>query len=244
MGDRLAGLESHRGLDVHADRRDRAACADGLDGLGERRLVADALEDHVGAAPIGERADLLGRIGCVHVDRLGPELGGERQTIVHAVHREHAGRAEELGRLHGEQSHRAGAEHGHHVARTDPTVLGAAVRGREDVAEEERVVVRHRRRDPLAQVVGERHADALGLATREHRPEAAAHALERHRLHRVPPSRMSRLAPRLVSYTTRAAAPRMLSALSPGTMRTRVASSDRRNAWAAAASRTFFSSAA
>src|SRR5437899_518311 len=40
---------------------------------------------------------------------------------------------------------------------------------------------------------------------------------------------MSRLAPRLVSYTTRAAAPRMLSALSPGTMRTRVASSDRRN---------------
>src|SRR5262249_15444916 len=79
--------------------------------------------------------------------------------------------------------------------------------------------------------------DALGLAN-------IAHARERHRLHRVPPSRMSRFAPRLVSYTPGAAAPRMLSALPPGTMRTRVASSDRRKAWAAAASRTFFSSAA
>src|SRR6267143_3846309 len=56
-----------------------------LDGLGERRLVAHALQRDVGAVAARERAQLLGGIALVEVHRLGAELRGARQTIVHAV---------------------------------------------------------------------------------------------------------------------------------------------------------------
>ena len=60
------------------------------------------------------------------------------------------------------------------VAGPDPAVLGADVARGEDVAQEERVVVGQLGRNLLAQVIGERHPDALGLAAAPHVAEAPA----------------------------------------------------------------------
>ena len=102
LEERLARGKAHRRLHVDAHRRHRAAGAHRLDGLGERRLVAHALERDVGAVAAGERAELLGGIAAVQAHRLGAELRGQRQAVVHAVHGEDARGAEELGRLHGQ----------------------------------------------------------------------------------------------------------------------------------------------
>src|ERR1051326_8369418 len=98
----------------------------------------------------GERAQLLRRIAVIEVHRLRTELLRELRAIVDAVDGEDARRPEELRRLHREEPDRPGAEHCHGIAGPDAAVLRAAVRGRQDVAEEERVVV------------GERGVDLLG----------------------------------------------------------------------------------
>jgi hypothetical protein len=126
--------------------------------------VADALEDDVGTAAARRRAELLDGVAAVEAHRLGAELLGELQAVVHAVHREDVRGAEEVGRLHGEQANGPGAENGDGVARADPAALGADVARRKDVAEEERVLVAHVRGHLVTQIVGERHPDALGLA--------------------------------------------------------------------------------
>src|SRR5262249_56976344 len=95
-----------------------------------------------------------------------------RQNAAGAA-REGPRRHEARTRLPRDQAALAGAEDGAHVARTDPAVLGAEVPGREDVAEEDRVVIGHLGGHPLAQVIREGDADPLGLTAAPDVAEAA-----------------------------------------------------------------------
>src|SRR3989338_1262032 len=69
----LAGREAQARLDVDADRGDRPARAHRLDRLGERGLVADALEHHVGPPAARQAAKLLGGAAAGQVAGLGAE---------------------------------------------------------------------------------------------------------------------------------------------------------------------------
>jgi hypothetical protein len=59
---------------------------------------------------------------------------------------------------------RTGAPHRHHVARLDVALLGGLIAGREDVGEEEHLLVRNAVRDLQRIHVGERHPHVLRLA--------------------------------------------------------------------------------
>src|SRR5438132_10489947 len=113
-------------------------------------------------------------MATVQVDGDAAELLGELEPVAHPVHHEDPRGAEEVRGLEREQAHRPRPEDGHAVARPDPRVLRAAISRREDIAEEERVLIRHARGHRLAHVIRERHADPLGLAARILLAEAAA----------------------------------------------------------------------
>jgi hypothetical protein len=100
------------------------------------------------------------------VDRLGAPLGGHVEALLEAVDGDDAPRPEQEGALDGEQPDGAAAPDGDGVARLDVAVLGGHVAGREDVAEEEHLLVVDALGNLHRPHVGVGHARVLGLPAR------------------------------------------------------------------------------
>jgi hypothetical protein len=92
-------------------------------------------------------------------------LAREREPVLDVVHADHASCAHEPRRLRGEQADRAAAVHDYRVAAADVAHFRAHVACREDVGQEEHVLVRHVVRDLHRADVAERHAHVLRLSS-------------------------------------------------------------------------------
>ena len=98
------------------------------------------------------------------VDGLGSAFFGHLQTVVEAVDGNHALGAEHESAADRELADRAAAPDGDRVARLDVAVLRAHVSGRENVGQEEHLLVGNPGRDLQRAHVGKRHARVLRLS--------------------------------------------------------------------------------
>src|SRR5919199_2391743 len=130
-------------------------------------LHPDAIDDRVGAAAAREDLELLDDVRVLaEVDRVGGARAVERhlEPVVVLVDGDDALRAEHHGAGDGELPDRPGAEDGDHLPALDLAELGAHVARREDVREEQHLLVREVVLDLDRADVGERDARVLGLA--------------------------------------------------------------------------------
>ena len=159
--DRLAqdvhpvGRQERRRLHLVEDRVGRAVAGG---------LAADRVDAAVGAALVGARHQLVIDIGLREIDRLGAAGFRHRQPLGHLVDRDHAAGAQHQRRADGELADRSAAPDRDGVARLDLRILGRHVAGREDVREEQRLLVGDAVGDLDRADIGHRHAQILGLA--------------------------------------------------------------------------------
>ena len=218
------------GLHVDAHRGDGATRAHRLDRLGERGLVAHALQHRVWTAPARLGAELLGGIAAVEAHRDAAQLLRELQAIVHAVDHEDPARSEEMGRLQREQADRARAEHGHRVTGSDRRVLRAARTPVERMSPRKNTsLVGHPGGHRLAHVVRERHPDGAPPA----RPGTACRSGRR-----TPRGRWwrtavgsSHAAPLAEAARDRERGEHAVALLAPGAPRSRTSSTTPMNSW-------------
>ena len=167
---------------MHADVRDAPTGADQLGRELERLRQAHRLERDVGAEPIGELHDARQCVLATVVDRrVGAEPRGALEPGVGKVDRHDAtGRVERCGEDR-RQPDRSGADDRDDVTRRDHAVEHAdLVGGREDVGEEQDLLVAELIRDLVDGVVRERDAGVLRLEPVDQvseDPAAAAEAL-------------------------------------------------------------------
>ena len=127
---------------------------------------ADRVDAHVRPAPLrqvlqgGDDVLLVLEVERLHLGVAAREV----QPVLEAVHGDDAAGPQEPRRLHGEQAHRAGAEHHHRVPGLDVAHLRALVAGGKDVAEEEHLLLVHVVGNLHGPHVREGHAHVLRLA--------------------------------------------------------------------------------
>ena len=128
-------------------------------------FAADGFDAAVRTAPSGHLLERFVHVDFFEVDRLGlAVLRGHRQPFGNAVDSDHPPRPEHPRALDRELGHRAAAPDRDRVALFDTRVLGRHVPGREDVREEQDLLVGQARFDFDRPDVGVRHAQKLGLA--------------------------------------------------------------------------------
>ena len=152
-------------------------------------FAADRVDAAVGAALVGARHQLVIDVDLREIDRLGAAGLGHRQALGHLVDRDHPAGAHHQRRADGELADRPAAPDRDGVAVLDLGVLGRHVAGREDVREEQRLLVGDAVGDLDRPDIRHRHAQILGLAAAiaaQHVAEAEqaggrmAHRLDRH----------------------------------------------------------------
>src|SRR3954451_8139958 len=132
-----------------------------------RGLEADGVDDGVRPAPAGEHLELLDDVGVLReVDDVGRAGAVARhlEAVVVLVDRDDLLGAEQDRARDRELADRARAEDGDRLAAGDVAELGAHVAGREDVREEQDLLVLDVVLDLDRADVGERDARVLGLA--------------------------------------------------------------------------------
>ena len=131
------------------------------------RLHADRVDARVGTAPARELAQRFQHVRFAVVDGVGAELERrEAQPLREAIDGNDALGAEEQRRGDREQPDRPAAPHRYRVAALDGAVLRRHVAGRQDVGEEEQLIVAQFLRHLDRSDVGHRHPEILGLASR------------------------------------------------------------------------------
>ncbi len=154
-------------MSVDADVRNPAARPDQVGAELECLRNADRLDRDIRAEPAGELHDRSDGIDLRVVDRhVCAELVRLRQPGIGDVEHDDAARRVELGGHDRREPDRARADDGDGVPRLDvPAEHTDLVRGREDVREEDHLVVREAFRHLVHRRVGERHPRVLGLKT-------------------------------------------------------------------------------
>ena len=175
---------------VGGEHRDRLHLVeDRVRGAVAGGFAADRVDAAVRTAIVGPRHQLVVDVDLREIDRLGAAGLGHGEALGHLVDRDHPAGAHHQGRADGELADRPAAPDRDGIAVLDLGVLGGHVAGREDVGEEERLLVRDAVRDLDRSDVGHRHAQILGLAAAvaaEHVAEAeeagrrVTHRLDRH----------------------------------------------------------------
>ncbi len=152
---RPVGAEQGGRLDP-VDHRIEAAA-----GIG---LGADRIDAGVSATALGQRLDLL--VDIVLLEIQGLRAGGlrQRQALGHGVDREHALGAKKEGAADRHLADRAAAPDRDRVAWLDVAELGAHVAGREDVRQEQNLLVAQMARHLDRADIGKRHAQIFRLA--------------------------------------------------------------------------------
>ena len=113
------------------------------------RFHADRVDAGVGTAAAGHLFQRVEDVDLLVVDRLGAGLVPRHlQPVGEAVDGDHPLGAEQEGAGDRELADRAAAPDGDHVARLDVAHLGAHVAGRQDVGEEQHLLVGHARPGP------------------------------------------------------------------------------------------------
>ena len=131
------------------------------DGEVERARVADRVDGHVDAAPVGGGLHGGARVLLGEVDGRRAEAAGHVEACLDAVDRDDLGGAGGARGLDGAQPDRPEAEHRDAVARAHRQ--GRVEAGAHHVAGEERDVARHPLGDAAQGEVGVRHERLLGL---------------------------------------------------------------------------------
>ena len=117
----------------------------------------------VGPDPAGQLADRVDRVLLAEVDRLSARAARQREPVCVLVDDDHAARAEQVGADDREDADRPGAEDDHGVAVGDLRQLGAEVARREDVRDQDRLLVGHLLGQPNQRRVRVRDPRLLGL---------------------------------------------------------------------------------
>ena len=130
------------------------------------RFEADGVNARVGADAAGQSREFVVDVRLRVVDRDRAALRREPQAFGEAVNRDDALGAQEEGALDGEQPDGAAAPDGDRVAGAYVAVLRGHVAGREDVGEEEHLLVLYLVGNLHRADVGHGHARVLGLAAR------------------------------------------------------------------------------
>ncbi len=169
-----------RGLAMHADVRHASTGADQLGRELERVRHADRLQGDIGAEAVGELHDLRNRVLAPVVDRrVGAEpLGAFQPAVVEVDRDDPPGRIEARGE-NRRKSDRPGADDCHDIARCDLAVEHTNLEGgRQDVGEEQNLLVRELLGDLVDGVIGERNACILRLQTVDQMAEDPATTAE------------------------------------------------------------------
>ena len=117
-------------------------------------IDTDRVDHAIGADIVGQCADRANRALTLEIHDLGALRLRHVEPIVDGVDSEHAGSAHELGAGDGELSNRPAAEHGHDVALFDLGDVGPEIARREDVREQNGLIV--------ADLVGKLHEVDVG----------------------------------------------------------------------------------
>src|ERR1700680_1408888 len=152
-------------LAMHANIGERPAGADELRSQLECGRNSDRFYSDIGAKAAGELEDHLDRIFAAVVDRdIGPEfLGLSEPAVIQVDHNDASGGVELRGHDRREPD-RARADDRHGVSRPHSAVLHAHFeRGRQDVGQEEDLLISKARRNLVERVVSERDSGVLRL---------------------------------------------------------------------------------
>ncbi len=114
------------------------------------------------ASQLFQRLDQIRRLRIV--DDFGAAFLRQPQPLRNAIDADHLARAQHLGAANGELSDRSAAPDRDDVTVLDIAVLGRHVAGREDVAQEEHLLVLQIALDLQRSDVGEGHARILRLS--------------------------------------------------------------------------------
>src|SRR4051812_10364428 len=128
------------------------------------RLHADAINTLLGALSVSQLIQALKNAFLLEVDRNGPAGLGHAEPFRDAVNRDDLPGAQEDRAADGHLPHRAAAPYRHGIGRFDVALQGGLPAGRENVAQEEGLLVRERIRDFDMRGVRERYAQVLSLA--------------------------------------------------------------------------------
>ena len=135
-------------------------------------LGADGVDAAVRPAAIGHLHQRVVDVDCsskLMVSRLAM-LCGHVQPLGHVVDRDDAAGAQHPGALDRELADRAAAPDRDRIARLDLGIFGRHVAGREDVGQEQHLLVGQLVRHLDRADVGVGHAQVLGLAAGDSRP--------------------------------------------------------------------------
>ena len=147
------------------------------------RLEPDRVDHRVGADPAGHLHQRVIDRAFLEVDHLRAELLGEAEARREMVDRDHALGPHKERRLDGEQPDWTAAPHRDGIARLDLRELCGLPTGRQDVGQEQHLVVVNPVRNDDRPDVAERHADIFRLPARI----AAGHvAIAEQPAHRLP----------------------------------------------------------
>ena len=131
------------------------------------RLQPDRLDAHVRPAPAGELVQPLAHVGLRIVDHLGPAPGmSELEALRYAVDGDNPLRAQQPRALHRELPDRPTPPHRNGVAGLHVAALDRLIARREDVGQEQDLLVGERVGHLERADVGERDPHVLGLPAR------------------------------------------------------------------------------
>ncbi len=156
---------------VRAVRRQVYSCFhlvdDGVETARAVCFTSDGIDAAVGSSTRRHHHQAVVDVVLAEVDRFGAGRLGHAHALRHPVDRDDVPRAEHLRAAYRELTHGAASPHGHEVALFDAAVLGGHVSRREDVGQEQDLLVGQRTLDPDGADVRMRHAQVLGLTAGE-----------------------------------------------------------------------------
>jgi hypothetical protein len=148
---------AHKGGDL--DPIDHAIRAGGGLGLGSYRINAG-----IGAASARQLLDALINILVLEIDHGGTSFAGHCHALGHGINGDHALGAEQKGASNGKLADRAAAPDGDRIALLDVAEIGRHVTGRENIGQEQRLIVGHAVGNFNRTDISVGHTQILGLA--------------------------------------------------------------------------------
>ena len=137
------------------------------------RLGADRVDAGIGAAALRQLLDAVVDILLHEIERLGAGVAGQRQALRHGVDGDDPPGAQQEGAADRELADRAAAPDGDRVAGLDVAEIRRHVAGREDVRQEQHLLVGQPVRHLDRADIGIGHAQIFGLAAGDSRRAGA-----------------------------------------------------------------------